>query len=128
MMLMVALMKMIDETECVFFLNTLNSINPRVASTDTNSSWIYGELGLVENLRRRRPRESMSKSLKKLIVGESLEKTAEFKPFFPVNISALPNLSGAHLNQWLKAWNNLPRQVYGSAMHSLDLLYFLAGA
>ena len=41
MMLSVALTQMIDNTECLFFLNTPNSITPDTIINQTESPWIY---------------------------------------------------------------------------------------
>lgn len=59
MMLMNALMKMIDKSECVFFLNTDNSIIKIKEEIDKNiektySPWIYSEINAT-NLIRRKP-------------------------------------------------------------------------
>lgn len=54
-MLTVALMKMIDKTECLFFLKTPNS-----AFFDcTLSPWIYTEIGISMMIQKRRPQRPM---------------------------------------------------------------------
>jgi hypothetical protein len=57
-LLTIALAKMIDDCECVFFINSENSIKTKDMLTDggkTESPWIFSELSL-SRLVRRRPR------------------------------------------------------------------------
>lgn len=51
MMLSTALSKMIDNTECLCFLNTPLSISSNEITTQTSSPWIYHELSLTKTLR-----------------------------------------------------------------------------
>src|SRR5574344_1710135 len=53
MMLNMALMKMIDKTECLFFLNTPNSISLSDIGTKTLSPWIYSEIGISQIIERK---------------------------------------------------------------------------
>lgn len=51
-----ALMKMIDNTECLIFLETPNSLKVKdVSDTTTNSAWIYSELLMSKYLNRKKP-------------------------------------------------------------------------
>lgn len=51
-----ALMKMLDNTECLIFLNTPNSMNVKdISSGTTKSGWIYSELLMSKLLRKRYP-------------------------------------------------------------------------
>lgn len=52
-MLANSLTKMVDKTECIFFLNTPNSINYLEAVGYTNSAWIYYELTVSKLIRKR---------------------------------------------------------------------------
>lgn len=65
MMLSVALTQMIDNTECLFFLNTPNSVSIG-ASIDgtTPSPWIYSEIAMSRLIRERLPErdEAVSES------------------------------------------------------------------
>lgn len=53
MMLNTALMQMIDNCECIFFLNTPNSIS---IDDGTHSPWIFSEIGLANMLRVKLPK------------------------------------------------------------------------
>ena len=53
MMLSVALAQMIDETECLFFLNTPRSLTPDTVIGKTVSPWIYSEIAMSRLIRRK---------------------------------------------------------------------------
>lgn len=56
MMMNMALMQMIDKTECLFFLNTPNSIDLSDIETRTLSPWIYSEIGISQMIEKKSPR------------------------------------------------------------------------
>lgn len=47
MMLSTALSMMIDNTECLFFLNSPQSITPTASIAKTDSPWLYFEIGVI---------------------------------------------------------------------------------
>ncbi|MDD7793343.1 hypothetical protein [Clostridium sp. 'White wine YQ'] len=55
MMLSIALSKMIDNTECLIFLNTPNSLNVSGVINSTVSPWIYYEIAMIKLIRKRNP-------------------------------------------------------------------------
>ena len=58
MMLSVALTQMIDNTECLFFLNTPNSITPDDTIIEqTESPWIYSEIAMSRLIRKKELKE-----------------------------------------------------------------------
>ena len=57
MMLSVALTQMIDNTECLFFLNTPNSITPDTIINQTESPWIYSEIATSQLIRKKKLEE-----------------------------------------------------------------------
>lgn len=60
MILASALTQMIDECECVFFLNTDNSVirgSDAINGNETYSPWIYHEVFTTSIIRRRTPTE-----------------------------------------------------------------------
>jgi hypothetical protein len=57
LMLSGALSKMIDSTECVFFLNTPESVKPGKVIDSTLSPWIYSEVLTTQIIRKRLPEE-----------------------------------------------------------------------
>lgn len=56
MMLSVALTQMIDNTECLFFLNTPNSLTPNPIVEQTESPWIYSEIAMSRLVRKKLPK------------------------------------------------------------------------
>ena len=56
MMLCTSINKMIDQSECVFFLNTKNSLVLYDKTEKTRSPWIYSEICLANTIRRRAPK------------------------------------------------------------------------
>ena len=75
-MLLMALEKMMDNTETVFFLNTNNSINHFECNT-TYSPWIYAELLCAKIIRKRRPSRLLHGIVKKCAVPEHPKSETE---------------------------------------------------
>lgn len=66
-----ALMKMIDNTECLIFLETPNSLKVKdVSDTTTNSAWIYSELLMSKYLNRKKP----IRKKRAFVLNESFER------------------------------------------------------
>lgn len=119
MMLAGALQKMIDSTECLFFLNTPNSITSGEATSITDSPWIYMEIMLAHYIRRI-PLKRISSFQEKKIV------TAKNKPKFeyPAELEQLIDINSMTLHKWLCEYNqlnNIPSSEKG--LYALDLLY-----
>lgn len=96
MMLSTALSKMIYNSECLFFINTPNSLKPEDAIGDvgvTNSPWLYSEIEMARLIGGRDPSEhrTVIKSL-----SESHNAIAEYD----VNISHLAELEFETLRRW----------------------------
>ena len=70
MMLNMALMQMIDKTECLFFLKTPNSICLDDIETCTLSPWIYSEIGISQMIEKKKSR---SKRFSDSRANESLD-------------------------------------------------------
>jgi hypothetical protein len=120
MMLSTALTMMIDKTECVFLLNTPNSISTSETIKDkTTSPWLYSEMVMTQLVRRRkllshRPgTRTFSKSLE---LNERLEIEHE------VDLSGLTKINTNGLEEWLKRWNKKP---FHEEAFPLDFLYDL---
>lgn len=121
LMLATALSKMIDACECVFFLNTPQSISIKDEVGETTySQWIYYELSVLETIRKRsckahRPHlRTFFSKIAKTALNESI--------FYKVNIKKLPHLDVDFLNQWRSTClSNAARGV-----SALDKLYSLA--
>lgn len=108
-----ALLKMIDNTECLIFLDTPNSIEIKdLSNGTTNSCWVYSELLMSSYIKRKTPiRQDYNFSL-----NESFEhKELSFE--YNVNINHLIKLSFSDI---LNAVN----QIKGTNQSLLDCLYF----
>lgn len=53
MMLNTALMKMIDNCECIIFINTPNSVKPFQVAQNLISPWIYSEIAMTKLIKRK---------------------------------------------------------------------------
>ena len=90
-MLTVALTKMIYHTECLFFLNTSNSILPQdTIENKTLSPWIYTELSMIKYTDKksasehRRLQENFSKAQESLKIGYDVSLTSDFVVSFTI--------------------------------------------
>ena len=100
MMLNMALMQMIDKTECLFFLNTPNSICLDDIKTCTLSPWIYSEIGISQMIEKKK-----QKRIKR--ISNNLNESKK-------NLSIMHNVDLSHLAKIdariLKQWKELPMQ------------------
>lgn len=121
MMLSTALTKMIDKTECLFFLNTPNSIVASEIEEKTISPWIYSEIETSRMIRINTPR----RIVRKMFSGGAFESmneqkrmNEEIKIKYPINSGHLTRLTREDLNKWKAV-------QYFSPEHKLDVLYEL---
>lgn len=98
MMLSTALTMMLDKTECVFFLNTPDSISSSGLITQTESPWIYHELAMTELIRKRKLIHYRKDTIEKGIVFEASQEALIFK--YDVKFPDLKDLSQAELIKW----------------------------
>ena len=127
MMLSVALTQMIDNTECLFFLNTPNSITPNTIINQTESPWIYSEIATTHLIRRRHFSEYR---LKRMV--ESFSKGAKIPPpiKYVLPVDHLTDIDNRVLGYWKKSWQyevscnrNFPQYSENLNVHPLDKLY-----
>ena len=112
MMLMTAINKMIDKTECVIFLNTSNSNICEGISDMTLSPWIYGEIETTRTIRKILPERIKTYSQG----GEMLNENLNIK--YKLDTDHLNKLNSEILIQWNKGNFNTP-------LDALDELYKL---
>ena len=107
MMLSTALADMIDQCECVIFVNTQNSFKPAdyfKQEGQTESPWIYSEIAMTRMIRERSPEEhrpqlgleSISASTKRL--NEARER--ELRISYETDLLHLTPLSLTDLKTW----------------------------
>lgn len=117
MMLSTALGMMIDNTECLFFLNTPNSITSDEAISRTQSPWLFSEIAMTHIVRRKKPQEhreliELTKSLRKSV-------EASLKIEYEVKTASLTTISLPTLKDWKIKY----KEQRG---HALDVLYKVA--
>ncbi len=119
-MLSVALTQMIDNTECLFFLNTPNSLTPNTIIEQTESPWIYSEIVMSRLIRENRPkrmeRESLNESQKIFATGR---KNIPFS--YDLSVDHLTAINVNTLLAWEDDYNNSPEPEE----IALDTLYKL---
>ena len=108
MMLNMALMQMIDKTECLFFLNTPHSIRLSDIKTQTLSPWIYSEIGISQMIEKHEPERFE-------IFNESYDKRSSLCISYDLDLSHLAEISTNDLSLW---------SIYGiKKEEALDALY-----
>lgn len=105
MMLNMALMQMIDKTECLFFLNTPNSIELSDIETRTLSPWIYSEIGISQMIEKKRTRTKY--------FSDNLDESLKIS--YKLDLSHLANITHKDLLRWVQ--NNVRKEK------ALDKLY-----
>lgn len=122
MILEASLTNMIDKTECIFFINTPNSISvgsdlkSSTRASKTNSPWIYNELQTSKFIRKKYPRAiSRNEYFNKSIMNEEIR--ADLNSFlFPAKLEHLKTLQ-------LEELKKIPMgDINGTDV--LDYLYF----
>ena len=113
MLLNGALLKMLDKTECLIFLDTPNSLKTEEISNGvTNSCWIYSELLMSGSIEKKAP---IRKGVYRL--DESFEHS-ELSVDYDVDISHLIKLSLSDISKAAK-------QSLRHGPYILDQLYFM---
>ena len=127
MMLNVALCRMIDKTECVFLLNTPNSITCAEAINSTSSSWIYSEVVMTEIVRKRQLSEYRDGEVV-LLEKHAMNNQMKFK--YDISLKHLEPLNAQDLQRWgSKSGNLLMLQevTMHDKVYPLDSLYSIKG-
>lgn len=121
MMLSVALTQMIDNTECLFFLNTPNSITPDTIINQTESPWIYSEIAMSRLIRKKELKEyrvmEYNESLK------TFSKDEKLKIQYDLPTNHLVDINADDLNEWERRYKK--QYSENLRVHALDKLYEL---
>lgn len=102
MLLMTALNKMIDKTECLFFLNTGNSVLSTGIKEQTLSPWIYGEIETSRIIRKRLPKRQR-REVREFSQGGVMDANESLSALRIANVletEHLPILNRETLNRW----------------------------
>lgn len=119
MILNTALQKMIDKTECLFFLNTPNSliIEDIVNGSATASPWIYSELTFSRICQKKK----LSEYRPKLEHG-SINEHFQLDIKYDVSLSHLENLGDGDLKKLEKYRNQDPIDALDNLYDMLEIL------
>ena len=128
MMLSVALNQMIENPECLFFLNTPNSLSINVPIVGTTSSpWIYSEIATSRLLRKRTPqrldqnRSESTRSPRVYLRGPTNSVGPSIR--HEMSIDHLMKIDSNILREWKDQWIECDRTC---PCHPLDSLYFFS--
>lgn len=114
-MLSTALSRMIDKCECLFFLNTPNSIQPYAIVPRTESAWIYHELEVSKIIHKRKPNRPSWANESKDILNKALGA-----------LTISYEVDTVHLHELrpekMASWHESSRYT---KEHALDVLYQL---
>lgn len=130
LMLSSALNTMIDNTECLFFLNTPNSINiDDTISQKTFSPWIFSEIMTSSIVRKHNPRKIVIKNNDGYF--QKTEERSLPTIAYDAQLGHLHRLELTDLKNWSDKYNTTKRidkmvdnMVGRTIVHPLDMLYF----
>ncbi|CAK7076044.1 MAG: hypothetical protein PARBA_03099 [Parabacteroides sp.] len=126
MMLSTALSMMIDKVECLFFLNTPNSIQPKDSISRTHSPWIYYEIAATKYIQKKeRSDYRLHGGVELFSEGGSilLEKAERGVPIdYEIDTEHLTDIYRGALAKWEKMWP-YGKPYNAELVHSLDILY-----
>lgn len=128
MMLSVVLTQMIDNTECLFFLNTPNSITPDTIINQTESPWIYSEIAATRLIRKRSREEHR---LKRMVESFSEGGSPTLRIRHDIPVDHLTDIDNSVLSNWVNKWQGVytnhdyPQYSEDLSVHALDKLYEL---
>jgi hypothetical protein len=111
-----ALNKMIDNSECVFFLNTPYSVTPNSVIDKTSSPWIFSEIATTQIIRKKTPQRVTRMSKKYSAENKKLYENLKIE--YNLELSHLTSLDGNLLVKWFE-------KDFTSPEDALDNLYSL---
>jgi len=117
MMLSTALTMMIDNSECLFFLNTPNSISTSDIVSKTESPWIYAEIAMSQMLRQNIPIRRVVQETKYFSKGGVINE--QLKVQYDLDLTHLTDINVETLSSWQK------NHTKSNANVALDKLYDL---
>jgi hypothetical protein len=115
MMLSTALAMMIDKSECLFFLNTPNSIKSYEETDKTESPWIYSEIATSQIVEKKEPLRLVTESFSHLEGGGEIKKALTIT--HDLDLSHLTKIDFDNITRWER--NKIKSE------HPLDTLYRL---
>lgn len=120
-MLTTALNMMIDKTECLFFLNTPNSITASDVVFKTESPWIYSEIAISQMICRKIPQRREIHEKQYFYKGGELNESLKVK--YELNLAHLSEITKDNMVIWAVLYK-LKKKFYDAGL-ALDCLYEL---
>lgn len=119
LMLATALNRMIDNSECICFLNTPNSISSNDAVSRTKSPWIFSEIATTQVIRKKTP-DRLKRETRMFSKGGAVNESASNNLFieYDLELSHLVDFTIADLDKWIITNSS-------TANEALDNLYRL---
>jgi hypothetical protein len=115
MMLSTALSMMIDNTECLFFLNTPNSLTTSGIINSTLSPWIYSEITMSKLIRKKKLSNYRTENLRMFSEGAKIQLNESIE--YKLDINHLTDINKTDLINWYNAYNA------NKTKHPIDTLY-----
>jgi len=111
MMLSAALNKMIDNCECLFFLNTPNSIPSSNIKSETYSPWIYSELLTSKIIKKKIPLRLLKTrtSVESFSKAENTNESLKVK--YSVDLNHFSSLNEMELENWCMMNSSSPNDA-----------------
>jgi len=117
LMLSTALNRMIDNCECIFFLNTPNSISSNEIVSRTKSPWIFSEIATTQIIRKTTPKRLKRETIMFAKGGTLNESVLESLTIeYDLELSHLTEFIFSDLEKWVSTHST-------SANQALDNLY-----
>jgi hypothetical protein len=101
MMLSTALAEVINNCECIFFVNTENSLTPQSyieGNDETYSPWIYSEIAMTRLIQKRQPHEHRGRTIALDSSNENFSKS--FNVEYSIDLEHLTPLNSFDLSLW----------------------------
>lgn len=120
MMLSSALSLMIDRTECIFFLNTPNSVNIVSDLETTESPWLFSEIVATQYMRINEPQriKDINEGFDDFNGPDDIRKAKNFSIIHNIDLGHLHKIDIESLRSWKRIYEFRQPKYY-----SLDVLY-----
>lgn len=127
MMLTTALTKMMDNAECVMFLNTPNSVTPEDTIKKTGSPWIYAEIAMTQLIRHRPKEDYRFRHLtESFSQKEQIDNEMSLSVEYTIPTHHLISINGGTMADWVTKWPYIGEKYSPDYKQcSLDVLYNL---
>ncbi|WP_205334594.1 hypothetical protein [Flavobacterium fluviale] len=129
LMLSTALNKMIDNSECLFFLNSPNSITTSTEiNQKTNSPWIFSEIATSKIIRKQTP-ERLKKKTKMFSSSDviAMKESTKLNIEYELELSHLTTLDTSDILNWKNTPANSPEEALDNLykQHNINTKFLL---